>query len=245
MNRKTLLGNFGCVQGDFTLMTTRVNFYIDGFNVYFRLKEYKEKTGICYNWLDYKSLLTSLLKGGEELGDIYFFTAISQRHGAGSVVRHNKYITALEATGVKIIKGYFSKKSRKCKVRGCHFKGPREYPDEEEKETDVKIAVQMLKDAANDKFNRCFLMSGDNDFSPVLLAIKELCPKKQVGLITPPFEPRTVEIIKMSGLKQACKQCKAPQIKMTFSRLKGHSLPVKIEIPGKPPVEMPKGYQTF
>ncbi len=246
-NRETLLGNFGCVQGDFTLMTNkiRVNFYIDGFNVYHRLKDYTEKAGICYNWLDYKSLLSSLLKEGEELGEIYFFTAISQRHGADSVVRHNKYVTALEATGVNVVKGYFTKKYRKCKVRSCTYKGFKEYPDEEEKETDVKIAVQMLKDAVNDKFDRCFLMSGDNDFGPVLLAIKELRPDKQVGLITPPFEPGIVDLIKMSGLKKACSECKGPRIKMTFDRLKGHSLPKEVTIPGKPPVKMPKGYRTF
>jgi len=37
--------------------------------------------------------------------------------------RHNKYITALESQGIKIMEGYFSRKKKLCRVKGCNFKG--------------------------------------------------------------------------------------------------------------------------
>ena len=36
-----------------------------------------EVTGICYKWLDYKSLCFSFLRPNQELNQIYFFTAVT------------------------------------------------------------------------------------------------------------------------------------------------------------------------
>jgi hypothetical protein len=88
---------------------SKASLYIDGFNIYHRINDYQKKTGICYKWLNYRSLFTSLLKPYEEISDIYFFTAITQDFGLDAVQRHNKYIIALESQGIKIVKGYFSK----------------------------------------------------------------------------------------------------------------------------------------
>ena len=107
--------------GVFFMEKQRVSFYIDGFNVYHRIKEYYEKTGICYKWLNYKSLFQSLLLPTEIISDIYFFSAISKDFGSDSVERHNKYITALEITGIKIVLGYFSIKKQKCRVPLCTY----------------------------------------------------------------------------------------------------------------------------
>ena len=104
---------------------SKVSFYIDGFNIYHRISDYQKKTNICYKWLNYRSLFTSLLKLFEEISDICFFTAITQDFGLVAVMRHNKYITALESQGIKIVKGYFSKKKKLCMVQGCNFKGNR------------------------------------------------------------------------------------------------------------------------
>lgn len=41
---------------------SKVSLYIDGFNIYHRINEYQKKTGICYKWLNYRSLFKSLLK---------------------------------------------------------------------------------------------------------------------------------------------------------------------------------------
>ncbi len=228
---------------------SRVSFYIDGFNIYHRLNDYQKRTGICYKWLDYKSLCKSLLKGTEELGDIYFFTAISDDFGEESVRRHNLYITALETAGVTVTKGYFARRKTGCKVAGCHYTGDRRFLDREEKQTDVNISLQLMADAVQDRYDKCFLMSGDSDFAPVLKAIMRLFPGKFAGLVTPPFENGIVMLYPITRLKEACYHDKATNkrliINLHFDMLKGHSLPKEIKIAGKPPLKMPGGYSEF
>ncbi|MHB9128004.1 MAG: PIN domain-containing protein, partial [Candidatus Humimicrobiaceae bacterium] len=63
------------------MQKSKVSLYIDGFNIYHRIDDYQKKTGICYKWLNYKSLFQSLLKPDEEIANIYFFTAITQDFG--------------------------------------------------------------------------------------------------------------------------------------------------------------------
>ena len=72
---------------------------------------------------------------------------IAQDFGFAAVQRHNKYITALESEGIKIIKGYFSKKKKLCRVQGCNFQGNKYFDIREEKQTDINIALSLLKDA--------------------------------------------------------------------------------------------------
>jgi uncharacterized LabA/DUF88 family protein len=228
----------------------RVSFYIDGFNIYHRLRDYQNKTNISYKWLNYKSLFLSLLKNNEILADIYFFTAISNDFGQESVLRHNKYITALELQGIKIIQGYFNKKQRKCRVEKCEYAGNRYFPDREEKQTDVNIALQILKDAVQDKYDKCFLMSGDNDFAPVLTSVMEICPNKRAGIITPPYQNGIIKLYTLMKLKNVCyhdvKTNKRLIINLTFDQLKGHSLPETIKDKnGAVLVEIPKEYQKF
>ena len=226
----------------------KVNLYIDGFNIYHRINEYQKKTGICYKWLNYRSLFQSLLKPHEEINDIYFFTAITQDFGMGVVKRHNRYITALESEGIKIVKGYFSRKKKLCRVKGCNFKGSRYFNTREEKQTDVNISLLLLKDGHLRKYDNCFLMSGDNDFAPVLTTIKELFNINPF-LITPPYEHGTVNLKPIKDLKSACfdkEKNRFNVINLKFEKLKGHSFPEKItDSSGNLIVKMPRNYSKF
>lgn len=227
---------------------SKVSFYIDGFNVYHRINDYQKKTGICYKWLNYKSLFISLLKPFEEISDIYFFTAITQDFGLDAVLRHNRYITALESQGIQIVKGYFSKKKKLCMVRGCNFKGNKYFDIREEKQTDINISLSLFKDAYLKKYDKCFLISGDNDFAPVLITIKDLFNINPF-LITPPYEQGIVRLNPIKDLKSACydeKNNRFNVINLKFSNLAGHSLPQKIyDSSGNLIVEMPKEYSQF
>ncbi|GBR73780.1 circadian timing LabA-like protein [Candidatus Termititenax aidoneus] len=228
---------------------SRVSFYVDGFNIYHRLRDFQKKTGLCFKWLDYKSLFQSLLKDKEILTDIYFFTALSKDFGEESILRHNKYITALELQGVKIIQGYFNKKQRKCRVEDCAYQGHKYFTDHEEKQTDVNISLQLLKDAIQDKYDKCFLMSGDNDFAPVLKTIMEMT-NKQAGVVTPPYQCGAVKLHTLMKLKNSCyhdlQTNKRLIINLAFDKLKGHSLPEVIkDKAGDILVAMPKEYQQF
>ena len=167
----------------------------------------------------------------EHLSDIKFFTAISKKRGPSSVDRHNKYITVLENEGVKVIKGSFSKASGK------------------EKLTDVNIAVSMMVDAFQDNYDKCFLMSGDNDFIPVLEAVNKICNKK-AGIITPPYDNKNVKLGKVNGLKDKCyvdkKTNKRLIINLKFSQLKGMSFEKEIQLSRNDiTIKMPGEYSTF
>jgi uncharacterized LabA/DUF88 family protein len=230
------------------MQKSKVSLYIDGFNIYHRIDDYQKKTGICYKWLNYKSLFQSLLKPDEEIANIYFFTAITQDFGINTVQRHNKYITALESEGIEIVKGYFSKKRKTCRVSGCKFQGDRSFDDREEKQTDINISLFLLKDAYLGSYDKCFLMSGDNDFAPVLKTLRSLF-NKQPFLITPPYKTGIVDLKPIRDLKNACfdpKKQKFCVINLNFNSLVGHLLPEKIcDSSGKLLVEMPKEYCKF
>lgn len=230
------------------MVKSKISFYIDGFNIYHRINEYQEKTGICYKWLNYRSLFTSLLKPDEEISDIYFFTAITQDFGLDTVKRHNQYITALESQGIKIVKGYFSNKKKLCRVQGCNYKGNRFFNTREEKQTDVNISLFLLKDAYLKKYDKCFLMSGDNDFAPVLKTIKDLF-NLDPFLITPPYEYGVVNLKPIKSLKSACydhNRKKFNVINLNFIDFIGHSFPGEIyDTLENLIVKMPKEYSKF
>ena len=56
----------------------------------------------------------------------------------------------------------------------------------EEKETDVNIAISMIKDAAQDIYDTAILVSGDTDLRPVVATVKELSPNKRIIVAFPP-----------------------------------------------------------
>jgi uncharacterized LabA/DUF88 family protein len=55
----------------------------------------------------------------------------------------------------------------------------------EEKETDVNIAISMIKDAAQDVYDTAILVSGDTDLRPVVATVKQLRPNKRIVVAVP------------------------------------------------------------
>lgn len=100
---------------------------------------------------------------------------------ADSINRHLTYIYALRSVGVQVIEGKYKRRHRKCKAL-CEAP----YVDQEEKETDVNIAVKLLEGALLNLYDRCFLLTADNDLAPAVRAVKEHCPTKQIILAPPP-----------------------------------------------------------
>ena len=95
------------------------------------------------------------------------------------MARHRAYVAALEATGVTVHMARFSEKDRNCKSCGATWKG------HEEKETDVKLAVNLLRDAVLDNFDRALIVSRDSDLVPAARAMKELFPDKELKVVAP------------------------------------------------------------
>ena len=212
-------------------MRRKVNFYIDGFNFYHRLRDMLDSAlGLDYRWLDYRALCQSLLKPGEVLGEVFFFTAIPRHFLASDpekIDRHQAVLSALKNRGVKVVEGVFRRKV--------------------EKMTDVAIASQMLADAYEGGFDACFLVSNDSDFVPAIRAVRGRA-KKTVGLVTPPHHDKAAPMRPMNQLRESVSLSaqNAPMVRnLRFSDLDGFGLPPKIKLRNGKMIDKPEEYALF
>ena len=154
----------------------RVIVYVDGFNLYFGIKD----AGYEYcKWLDLNLLASNLLKPNQELIEVKYFTS-RVGNNPDKQKRQSTYIDALETTNVKILYGHYQSCSIECKRCGNNW------PTYNEKMTDVNIATQMLIDAYQDRFDMAMLISGDSDLVPPMKAIHSLFMQKRVFVAFPP-----------------------------------------------------------
>ena len=157
----------------------RVIAYVDGFNLYFGLKAASFKR---YYWLDVAALASQLLKPGQQLAATHYFTARIRDNGRNlnDQKRQTTYLEALGVQGVRCQFGHYLDKQREC--RNCKAT----WTDYEEKMTDVNIAIQLLGDAYEDRFDVALVVSGDSDLSTPIQRIRERFPKKRVIVAFPP-----------------------------------------------------------
>ena len=152
----------------------RVNFYIDGFNFYYGLKS---KGWRKYYWLDLVLFCESFLKPGQIIGDVLYFTATPSNQGKKD--RQDLFFSANKLNPkFKLVFGKFVRK----KVRY----GGQEYLTFEEKQTDVNIAVEMIKNVVQNKCDISVLISADSDLIPPINLIRELDPKHRLFTYFPP-----------------------------------------------------------
>lgn len=67
---------------------------------------------------------------------------------------------------MQIVLGKFKAKQIVCRSALCTFTGNRFFASQEEKRTDVNIAVHMLNDAYTDACDTLVIVSGDSDLVP-------------------------------------------------------------------------------
>lgn len=163
----------------------KVIVYIDGFNLYFGLREaYNRK----FHWLDLVKLSNSLLKPEQQLIAVKYFT--SRVHGVPSKIkRQDTYLEAL--TSLPLCHTYFGQFM--VNDHNCPKCGNVEHIPSE-KMTDVNIATHILVDAFENSFDVALLISGDSDLSGPVSEIKRLFPEKKVIVAFPP--KRTSFILK-------------------------------------------------
>ena len=157
---------------------TRVVAYVDGFNLYHGLKA---GYGRRYHWLDLQALVRGLLRPGQELLEVQYFTA-RVRDNPDAELRQALYLEALASHSlrVRLIEGRFQDKPRECLNCGTRWMVY------EEKETDVNIAIAMLTDAVRDMYDTALLVSADSDLRPVVAAVKHLGTGKRIIAAFPP-----------------------------------------------------------
>jgi len=155
----------------------RIIAYIDGFNLYYGMKEAGRKDTL---WLNIQLLAQNLLKPDQELVFTKYFTS-RVKNDPPKERRQNTYIEAIETLAdCQIYYGRHQFHVEKC--RKCAHS----YLYASEKMTDVNIAVEMLGDAYLDKYDMALLITGDSDLIPPIKAIHHLFNTKRVFVAFPP-----------------------------------------------------------
>lgn len=160
----------------FFAMPDRAVAFVDGFNLYHSIATSRFKK---YRWLDLKSLVNHFLRKNERLDALNYYTAFATWRSQESIDRHRAYVSALESTGVNVITGKFLRKERSCPL--CEQK----FQAHEEKFTDVNIALGILSTCIQNEADSIYLVWGDNDLIPALLAARKLYPTVKLNVLLP------------------------------------------------------------
>lgn len=202
----------------------RVMCYIDGFNLYFGMRQAKLRR---LYWLNVGLLSESLLRPGQRLVCTKYFTARisgalprdTSLEGAerdAQRKRQSAYLDALMTLpDLEIFEGHFITKTEICPH--CENERYRH----EEKMTDVNIATEMLLDASQDKFDVALLISADSDLVPLILAVHQMFPAKKVVACFPPCRNSKALQKVVSGYRwinrRTLQACQLPDVCMTAS----------------------------
>lgn len=155
----------------------RVIAYIDGFNLYhgLRAKHWKR-----FYWLNIPALARQLLKPDQQLAVTKYFTSVV-KEPEDKRRRQAVYLEALKTMpNLRIFYGQFLEDPITC--RKCGYT----YITHHEKMTDVNIAVEMLADAYQDRFDLALVLSADSDLVGPVKTVQRLFPAKQVIVVFPP-----------------------------------------------------------
>ncbi|MEJ1296736.1 MAG: NYN domain-containing protein [Candidatus Sedimenticola sp. (ex Thyasira tokunagai)] len=186
----------------------RTAVYIDGFNLYHGCLQGHEH----YKWLDIEALCHNLISD-RPIVSIKFFTAriiakAARRPDAN--IRQDTYLKAIKQRSngrVEVIRGNFRRDKKKmhlyspipCKHHDngnehCHGDEKIAVWKNEEKQTDVSLAVHLINDAWLDLYDQAIIISNDTDLEEAIKIARvdhsPGKPPKYVGIITPTAWPR-------------------------------------------------------
>jgi hypothetical protein len=155
----------------------RVITYIDGYNLYYGLRS---KHWQRFYWLNLQALSRSLLKSNQSLVSTKYFTTIVKSPDD----RRRRQALFLEALGTLpnfySYYGHFLEDIITCRHCG------HTHQTYHEKMTDVNIAVEMMADAFQDRFDLALLISADSDLAGLLENMQRLFPAKRFIVAFPP-----------------------------------------------------------
>jgi uncharacterized LabA/DUF88 family protein len=169
----------------------RVFCYIDGFNLYHAIDDISRASRGALShlkWLNLSKLMTVFTDPKvHKIEEIKYFSAYATWKPKPHE-RHQIYVKALQSTGINVVLGQFKEKDIYCPECGLTHKG------HEEKESDVNIAVHLISDAYEDRFDHAFIVSRDSDLVGPIKYIRDRFPKKRVKVIAPPLRRHSKEL---------------------------------------------------
>lgn len=155
----------------------RAAFYVDGLNLYHAILGLKQPH---LKWLNLMALAKNLVPRKEVVKRVVWCSAI-RKVNRGQQKRHETYQQALEMAGVVTRMGHFINT-----IDGCRACGHR-WMTSIEKQSDVNLALSIAADAEDNRFDVCYILTGDGDQAATARFIKERFPKKKVVLVVPPL----------------------------------------------------------
>ena len=161
--------------------------YLDGFNLY-----YGSVKDTPYKWLNIQRMCELLLPKNQIVGMKYFTAkVISRKSDPQKHLRQQVYLRALETLpNIEIIYGHYSEHSKWMRLANPNS-GQAKYVEvikTEEKGSDVNLAINLLNDGYQGKYQLATIVSNDSDLlSAVQIVQNDL--GLMVGILNPQKHP--------------------------------------------------------
>jgi len=208
--------------------------YIDAYNWYHALfKHYPE-----WKWLNIQTFFEAL-RPHEQIVAIKMFSAMLEPASPenDAKARQERYFQALKTLPkVSIILGKFQPREVTCRAE-CK----RKYFVDEEKKTDVNMAVEIISDTIGSNCESMCVVSGDSDIQPALEWVVTRYKSIKVAVYVPALaaeqSSRRLDYYRVQGLPVDCRF-------LPLSDLKNHQFPHNVKLPDNNFVCRPHVWQT-
>lgn len=185
----------------------RVIVYVDGFNFYYGLKAKGWKK---FYWLDVVKFFERMLDDDQELVEVNYFSA--RPHNAEAARKQDLFFQAnLKNRKFHLILGKYLKKEFPCPICGGNIH------TYEEKETDVRVATQIINDVYQDRCDITIFVSADSDMVPAIEIIQDIAPDHKILAFFPPMKHSVTlynschAVKKLGGYKARFNQSMLPE----------------------------------
>jgi len=132
----------------------RISVFIDGANFCYDVKSINERySDFNFDWEKY---IKNITKEGNLIKVYYFTATLKQTLNPTVYKRHQKMLERLRKAGYEVV---LCKRKKRIGTEGNIR--------HQIKEDDIRLALQMQKDAYENKFDEAYLLSGDGDFVPL------------------------------------------------------------------------------
>ena len=152
----------------------RVVVYVDGFNFYFR-----RLRNTSYRWLNLQALFEMLLSQDDVCEIHYFIARVGGKFDAQKPIRQAAYLKALETCPkIQIHYGLFSTKIINYRLAEPLYTAQGVACDtakvwrQDEKGSDVNLAVRLLDDAWRGRFDAAVILTNDSDLAAPMQAVR-------------------------------------------------------------------------
>lgn len=155
----------------------RVCFYVDGYNFYYGIKEKNWKK---FLWLDMVKFCSSLVKPEHTIISVNYFSA-PPLNAESKKRRQKRFLDANESNKLFNLNLSIHKPHNLT----CDACGATIYSSTE-KQTDVKIACEILKNCSQKVCDLSVLITGDSDLIPAMETVKKIDKNHKILIFFPP-----------------------------------------------------------